>query len=162
MKKGKIFLRILLLYFIVFWKMPFYIGLLCIELPEDAIVLKRQVTLTDVYYWHILAEMVFVSDQGYDNVKEIMLAENRIIMRENVFMDWHIMSRAGVEEWDNCCVSVKEMDELSARIEDQKLNWYYVSIGMTVEVFIFLSIAVILAIFIVMHIVLGHKKKKER
>lgn len=156
MKKGKIFFGVLLLYFVLLWKLPFYIGLLCIELPDDAIVIKRQVSLTDVYYWHILAEMVFVSDHGYDNIKETILAENRILMRENVLMDWHIMDRERVMEWDDYCISVKEMD---ARIGNQ--NWYYVSIGMVVEVFIFLSIAALLAIFIVMHIVLNIRRKKR-
>lgn len=88
-------------------------------------------------YWHILAEMVFVSDQGYDNIKETILAENRIIIGESDLMDWHIMSRVGVDEWDDACISIKEMDELAAQTGNQK--WYYVSIGMIVEVFIFLE-----------------------
>lgn len=159
MKKGKIFLRVLLLYFVLLWKLPFYIGLLCIGLPDDAIVIKRQVSLTDVYYWHILAEMVFVSDHGYDNIKETILTENRIIMGESDLMDWHIMSRAGVGEWDDSCLSVREIDELATRTGNQ--NWYYVSIGMVVEVFIFLSIVALLAIFIVMHIVLNIRRKKR-
>lgn len=54
-----------------------------------------------------------------------------------------------------------EIDELAARMEDQKVNWYYVSLGMTVEIFVFLSIAAILAIFIVMHIVMKRRKKEN-
>lgn len=150
----------LLFYFVVCWKLPFYMLLMCVDLPEDAIVIKRQVSLTDVYYWHILAEMVFVSDQGYDNIKETILAENRIIMGESDLMDWHIMSRAGVEEWDDSCLSEREIDELAAGIGNRK--WYYVSIGMIVEVFIFFRIAAFLVILIIMHIVLKCTKKKEK
>lgn len=160
MKKKNILLLIIVFYFLVCWKLPFYMLLMSIDLPEDAIVIKRQVSLTDVYFWHILAEMVFVSDQGYDNIKETILAENRIIIGESDLMDWHIMSRAGVEEWDDSCLSEREIDELAARIGNQK--WYYVSIGMIVEVFIFFRIAAFLVILIIMHIVLKCTKKKER
>lgn len=96
----------MMFYFLVCWKLLFYMLLMSVDLPEDVIVIKRQVSYTDVYYPHILAEMVFVSDHGYDNIKEAILAENGIIMRKNVFMDGHIMSRAGVDEWDDACSDI--------------------------------------------------------
>lgn len=130
--------------------------LLGIDLPEDAIVLKRQVSYTDVYNPHILAEMVFGSDLGYDNIKET----NRIIMGENDLMDWLILDRQGLMEWDDHCISVKEIDELAARIGNR--NWYYVSFNMPVPTLILLRIVFIIVIFVVMHIVLARKKKKER
>lgn len=107
---------VMVFYFLVCWKLPFYMLLMSVDLPEDAIVIKRQVSLTDVYNWHILAEMVFVNDGGYGNIKET----NRIIMRENGLMDWRIKDRGELMEWDDYCISVKEMDELAARIGNRK------------------------------------------
>lgn len=74
MKKRNILLLVIMFYFLVCWKLPFYMLLMSVDLLEDAIVIKRQVSYTDVYYPHILAE-------------------NRFIMGENVLIDWHIMDR---------------------------------------------------------------------
>ncbi len=76
--------------------------LLSVDLPETAIVIKRQVSYTDVYNPYILAEMVFVSDQGYGNIKET----NRIIMGESHLMDWYIMNRWELMEWDDACSDI--------------------------------------------------------
>lgn len=142
-------------YFLVCWKLPFYMLLLSVDLPETAIVIKRQVSYTDVYNPHILAEIVFVSDRGYGDIKET----NRIIMGESHLMDWHIMNRWELMEWDDACISIKEMDELAAR--KGRGNWYYVSFNMPVPTLILLRVVAVVVIFVVMHIVLARKKKKE-
>ncbi len=147
---------VIVFYFLVCWKLPFYMLLMSIDLPEDAIVIKRQVSYTDVYNPHILAEMVFVGGRGYDNIKET----NRIIMGENHFMDWSIMNRWELMEWDDHCISVMEMDELATRIGNR--NWYYVSLNMPVPTLILLRVMFIIVIFVVMYIVLDRKKKKEK
>lgn len=148
----------LLVYFVICWKFPFYMLLLCVDLPEDAIVLKRQVSYTDVYNEHILAELVFVGDLGYDTVRETILAENRTLIRKNVLMDWHIMERAMVEEWDDYCISLKEMNELAA--QKGRGNWYYVSLNMAVPTLILVRIASFIVIFTVITCFWVAKRKK--
>lgn len=44
----------MMFYFLVCWKLPFYMLLMSVDLPEDATVIKRQVSYTDVYNPHIL------------------------------------------------------------------------------------------------------------
>lgn len=79
-------------YFLVCWKLPFYMLLLNLDLPEEAIVLKREVSLTDVYSWRILAEMAVESGCDYDDFKTAVLTEKRIKMGENHLLDWQVMS----------------------------------------------------------------------
>ncbi len=162
--KKKIFslrmlLFVLLVYFVICWKLPFYILLLCVDLPEDAIVLKRQVSYTDVYYEHVLAELVFVGNGGYDTVRETILADNRILMRKNVLMDWSIMERAMVEEWDDYCISIKEINELA--VQKGRGNWYYVSLNMAVPTLILLRIASFIVVFTVITCFWVAKRKRE-
>lgn len=153
MKKKRIFLVILLIYFVVFWKIPFYILLLSVHLPENAILLKRQVSYSDVYNPHILAEIVFASDQGYGNIEET----NRMIMRKNHFMRCKIMDKWELMEWDDRCILVYKMDELAA--EAGKQTWYYVSFNMPVPTLIMLRILEIILIFVAIHFVSGIKRK---
>ena len=160
MKKKIILLIVIIIYFVVCWKLPFYILLLGINLPQDAIILKRQVSYTDVYNPHILAEIVFVSDLGYDNIRETILKENTIIMGEILDLtDSHIMSRWGLMEWDDYCISVKEIDELAAQTGKQ--NWYYVSFNMPVPTLVLLRILNIILIFAVIRLVSGIKRKAD-
>lgn len=160
MKKKIVLLIVIIIYFVVCWKLPFYILLLGINLPEDAIILKRQVSYTDVYNPHILAEIVFVSDLGYDNIRETILKENRIIMGEILDLtDSHIMSRWGLMEWDDACISIYEMDELAAQTGKQ--NWYYVSFNMPVPTLVLLRILNIILIFAVICLVSGIKRKAD-
>ncbi len=160
MKKRIILLIVIIFYFVVCWKLPFYILLLGINLPENAIILKRQVSYTDVYNPHVLTEIAFVSDLGYDNIRETILAENRIVMGEILDLtDSHIMDREMLWEWDDHCISVKEIDELASHIGN--LNWYYVSLEMPVMVLIFFRIMALLMVIAVMCIVLGIRRKKK-
>ncbi len=161
--KKKIFslrmlLFVLLVYFVICWKLPFYMLLLCVDLPEDAIVLKRQVSYTDVYNEHILAELVFVGNGGYDTIRETILADNRILMRKNVLMNWSIKERAMVEEWDDYCISIKEMNELAA--QKGRGYWYYVSLNMAVPTLILLRTASFIVVFTVITCFWVAKRKK--
>lgn len=145
-----------------------YILLLGIDLPEDAIVLKRQISLTDECYWHIVAEVVFMSNQDYDIIKETIWTENRIIMRESQNpidrLSWRIMSPAAV--YESCCasyISVKEMDELAVRYPEYQ-KWFCVSLsvsGKSLRVFTVCRVALIFVITVVFGIVNGIKRKRE-
>ena len=160
MKREKIFWGLLLIYFVLFWKISFYLLLLCINLPEDATIIKRQVSYTDVYYPHILAEMVFVSDLGYDDIRETIMEENRIIMGEILDLTYsHIMYRGMLQEWDDACISIHEMDELAA--QTGKKSWYYVSIDMPVPSLILLRVLDIILIFAVIRFVSARKRKAD-
>lgn len=160
LRREKFFWGLLLLYYVLFWKISFYILLLSVNLPEDAIILKRQVSYTDVYYPHILAEIAFVSDLGYDNIRETILEENRIIMGEILDLtDSHIMDREMLREWDDYCISVKEIDELAAQTGNQ--SWYYVSLNMPVPALVLIRILNIILIFAVIRLVSGIKRKAD-
>lgn len=160
MRREKIFWGLLLIYFVLFWKISFYLLLLCVNLPEDAIILKRQVSYTDVYYPHILAEMVFVSDLGYDNVRETIMEENRIIMGEILDLtNSYIRNRGMLMEWDDAYIPIDEMDELAAQTGKQ--TWYYVSIDMPVPSLILLRILDIILIFAVIRFVSARKRKAD-
>lgn len=160
MRGEKFFWGLLLIYFVLFWKISFYILLLCINLPEDAIILKRQVSYTDVYYPHILAEMVFVSDLGYDNIRETIMEENRIIMGEILDLtNSYIRYREMLMEWDDAYIPIDEMDELAA--QTGKKTWYYVSLDMPVPSLILLRILDIILIFAVIRFVSARKRKAD-
>ena len=160
MRREKFFWGLLLIYFVLFWKISFYILLLCVNLPEDAIILKRQVSYTDVYYPHILAEMVFVSDLGYDNIRETIMEENRIIMGEILDLtNSYIRNRGMLMEWDDAYIPIDEMDELAAQTGKQ--SWYYVSLDMPVPSLILLRILDIILIFAVIRLVSARKRKAD-
>lgn len=158
----------IMFYIVACWKVPFYICLLGIDLPEDAIVLKRQVSLTDECYWHIVAEEAFVSNQDHDNIRETIWTENRYIMGESLdpmdCIDWSVMTPAAVSE--SCCasyISVKEMDKLAACYPGYQ-KWYCVSLSMhgkALMVFAFFRIIAILMIVAVTGIILRIKRKKR-
>ncbi|MGN0326070.1 MAG: hypothetical protein ACI4DW_07150 [Lachnospiraceae bacterium] len=136
MKKRKIFgwavLLCILLYFPVGWKLPFYVALLCIDLPEDAIVLERKVSLTDECHWHIVAETAFASNLDYDEIRETVWTENRLMIEKINHMDrvkMGTMDAAMVSE--SCCgsyISEKKMDKLMLLYPEYH-HWYSVTIN---------------------------------
>ncbi len=78
--------------------MPFCIMFLGVELSESFIVLKRQVSVMDACYWHILAEVAFVNNQD-SNIKEAIWTENRNLMeKRRDFSKWNLLKSAVVYE----------------------------------------------------------------
>lgn len=108
-----------------------------------------------MYNPHILAEIVFASDQGYGNIKEA----NRMIMRKNHLMRCKIMDQWELVEWDDRCILGYKMDELAA--EAGKQTWYYISFHMLVPTLIMLRILEIILIFVMIRLVPDIKRKTD-
>ena len=153
----------LMFYLIVCWKTPFYIMLLGVELPEDSIVLKRQVSVGDACYWKILAEVAFVNNQD-GNLWEPIWTENRNLMEKRVdSTKWSLMNAPAV--YETCCGSSLSVSEMDALASNQK--WYSLVFSMhgkALRTFVFLRITLFfltLAALIGMTCYDARKKKKD-
>lgn len=68
----------LILYFCVLIKLPFYIYMNQINLPEDCTSLETKVIITDVDYgWHIEAERLIYSSQGEEAIEDYINENNK-------------------------------------------------------------------------------------
>ena len=67
------------IYWLLLWKIPFYLHLNSIQLPSDSEVIVTKVGMTDEgAWWHVVAQNVFVSSLKIDEVKQYMATENGI------------------------------------------------------------------------------------
>ena len=66
------------LYFCVLIKVPFYVYMNHIHLPEDCTSLETNVDITDVDYgWHIAAERLIYSSQGEEAIEKYINEHNK-------------------------------------------------------------------------------------
>lgn len=67
----------LVLYNSILIKVPFYIYMNLIQLPEECTSLETNVIITDIYGWHVEAERLIYSKQGEQAIEHYIYENNR-------------------------------------------------------------------------------------
>lgn len=162
-----IYILAMFFHLIIGWRLPLYAYMMCIDLPDDAIVIKRVVSLSDVCYWHIMAETAFVSEQGYDNIRDDINETNRFLMETIDLGDWILRTPAAIGESEHTGISWYEMDRLDEKTERLGYqHWYCISLQILglkrLRAYSCFSIIVSLAVTTAVCIVLDKRMKKGK
>lgn len=165
-----IYILAMIFHLIIGWRLPLYAYMMCIDLPDDAVVIKRSVTVSDVCYWQILADTAFVSEHNYGDIKEDIHERNRFLMGATGFLDWSLMTPGMLQEWEHTSIPWDErdrLDEVTDRLGYH--NWYSVSLSLTddrdiryLEIYSWLSAIVSLAVTTAICIALDIRIKKGK
>jgi len=71
-----ILMTVMIIAVVTLWKVPVYIKLNSINIPDGCEKIETEVIYTDVYEYHILGEKVMKYESGWDSVEEYVQANN--------------------------------------------------------------------------------------
>lgn len=75
---------ILMIAAILFWKIPIYLKLNAIDIPDSCIEIETDVILSDVYWLHIAGERVIQYDGDYEALNTYIQQNNSAFQLKNI------------------------------------------------------------------------------
>lgn len=142
----------LVLYFCILIKLPFYVYMNHIHLPEDCTSLETNVIVTDLAIgWHIEAERLIYSSQGEEAIEDFINENNKISKRIEV----RNFYESNAYDYDHDILIPSEKYPYKERDAENYIllhynSGYYVGIDLFYIMFL-LGIAVMAVLFWLMH-----------